>query len=283
MAAPYLYVRQQQQIQSLLGAFDVSETWLAVFTAAVSGGIIAKLIDYPVEWIKYYFGQRKSAKSLVDAHLDPLLKAADAIVGKTSSLADRDFSIDSEQQEASSTAPLDPDLIGLTYLYARFWGRINILAEESLGISLASDKRGAKLQKFIACLGSPQIRLVNRTHQNAIGELATDPSYDGRHRTIGLVEFGKKISEDSSAAAWCKPLIELLGKTKIKATRQQLLVYGVVAHALVDTLDPEHQSTHPRPPYSNKLSKAAVRQIERLVFGEYLKDIGARNQYTIEQ
>lgn len=258
----------------------MNETWLAIFTAAVSGGIVAKLIDYPVDWIKYYFGQRKSAKALVDAHLDPLLKAADAIVGKTSSLADRDFSIASEQHESIESTPLDPDLIGLAYLYARFWGRINILAEEGLGVSLSSDKRGAKLQKFIACLGSPQVRLVNRTHQNAIGELTTEPSYDGRQRTIGLVEFGKKISQDSSAITWCKPLFELLGKTKIKATRQQLLLYGVVAHALVDTLDPKHQSTHPRPSYNNKLSKAAKQQIEHLIFGEYLKETGARNQYT---
>ncbi len=258
----------------------MNETWLAFFVAAVSGGIVAKLIDYPVDWAKYHFGQRKSAKALVDAHLDPLLKAADAIVGKTSSLADRDFSISPEQHESAKLTPLDPDLIGLAYLYARFWGRINILAEESLGVSLASDERGAKLQKFIACLGSPQVRLVNRTHQNAIGELTTEPSYDGRQRTIGLVEFGKKIVEDSSATTWCKPLFEILGKTKIKATRQQLLVYGVVAQALVDTLDPKHESTHPRPPYSSKLSRAAKQQIEHLVFGEYLKGTGAHNQYT---
>lgn len=261
----------------------MNEAWLAVFVAALSGGIVAKLIDYPVDWIKYYFGQRKSAKALVDAHLDPLLKAADAIVGKTTSLADRDFSIESEQRESTNLPALDPDLIGLAYLYARFWGRINILAEESLGISLASDERGAKLQKFIACLGSPQVRLVNRTHQNAIGELTTEPSYDGRQRTIGLVEFGRKISEDSSAVTWCRPLLELLGKTNIKATRQQLLVYGVVAHALVDTLDPKHQSTHPRSSYDNKLSKGAKQQIEHLVFGEYLKGTGATNLYTNRQ
>jgi hypothetical protein len=258
----------------------MSETLLTIFGAALSGGIVAKLIDYPVDWIKYSFGQRKSAKALVDAHLDPLLKAADAIVGKTSSLADRDFSIKTEQGTGAPSSLLDPDLIGLAYLYARFWGRINILAEESLGVSLASDKRGAKLQEFIACLGSPQVRLVNRTHQNAIGELTTEPSYDGRKRTVGLVEFGNKVNENSSAIIWCGPLFELLGKTKIKATRQRLLVYGVVAHALVDTLDPKHQSSHPRDSYSNKLSKDAKQQIEHLVFGEYLRNTGARNRYT---
>lgn len=261
----------------------MNEKLLAIFIAALSGGLVAKLVDYPVDWIKYYFGQRKSAKALVDVHLDPLLKAADAIVGKTTSLADRDFAIGADQRGSTYVPALDPDLIGLAYLYARFWGRINILAEESLGVSLAADKRGAKLQKFLACLGSPQVRLVNRTHQNAIGELTTEPSYDGQQRTIGLVEFGKKISEDSSTVTWCRPLLELLGKTNRKAIRQQLLVYGVVAHALVDTLDPRHQSTHPRSSYDNKLCKSAKQQIEYLVFGEYLKGAGATNRYTSSQ
>ena len=253
---------------------------MSVFLAALSGGIIAKLIDYPVAWIKYHFGEKKSAKALVDAHLDPLLKAADAIVGKTTSLAERDFSIEAEQHEPASSNGLSQDLIGLAYLYARFWGRINILAEESLGVSLASDKRGAKLQQFIACLGSQRVRLVNRTHQNAIGELTTDLSFNGSRRTIGLVEFGGKLTEVTSAAAWCKPLLQLLAKTRITNARQRFLVYGVVVHALVDTLDPKHQSTHPRSSYGNKLSKSSKQEIEHLVFGEYLKETGANNQYT---
>jgi hypothetical protein len=258
----------------------MDETWLSIFAAALSGGIIAKLIDYPVDWVKYYFGGKKSAKAIVDVHLDPLLKAADAMVGKTSSLAERDFSMESEQHPRASLNDLSQDLIGLAYLYGRFWGRINILAEESLGVALASDKRGAKLQQFIACLGSQRIRLVNRTHQNAIGELTTDIPNDGSRRTIGVVEFGKKLTEEASAAAWCRPLLQLLAKSHIKAARQQLLVYGVVVHALVDTLDSKHQSTHPRSSYGNKLSKRSKQKIKYLVFGTYLKETGAKNQYT---
>ncbi|MCW8934501.1 MAG: hypothetical protein OQK98_07230 [Gammaproteobacteria bacterium] len=258
----------------------MNETWLPIFLAALSGGIVAKLIDYPVAWVKYYFGEKKSAKALVDAHLDPLLKAADAIIGKTKSLAERDFATETEKLSPASSNELSKDLIGLAYLYASFWGRINILAEESLGVSLASDKRGAKLQKFIACLGSQRIRLVNRTHQNAIGELTTDLSFDGGRRTIGLVEFDMKITEAASARAWCKPLFKLLANTRIKTDRQQLLVYGVIVHALVDTLDPKHQSTHPRPPYGNKLSKNSKKEIKHLVFGTYLNETGANNRYT---
>lgn len=259
----------------------MKDTWLPLFIAALSGGLIARLIDYLVAWIKASRSEKKSAKALVDAHLDPLLKAADAIVGKTTSLAERDFSFETCQGGPSSSNALSQDLIGLAYLYARFWGRIEILAEESLGMSLASDKRGAKLQLFIACLGSPQIRLVNRTHQNAIGEITTELSPLGGRRTIGVVEFGRKIVVDSSADAWSKPLIRLLAKARIN--RQRLLVYGVVLHALVDTLDPDHQSTHPRPSYANKLSKRSKQEIEHLVFGEYLSNACAVNHYTQRQ
>ncbi len=255
-------------------------TGLSLFIAALSGGLIAKLIDYPVAWIKSKRSEKKSAKALVDAHLDPLLKAADAIVGKTTSLAERDFSLQDPADKLISPNVLSQDLIGLAYLYARFWGRIEILAEESLGVSLASDKRGEKLQRFIACLGSQQIRLVNRTHQNAIGEITTELSFKGGRRTIGLVEFGRKIAEDGSAGAWCKPLVQILTDIRIKATRQRLLVYGVVVHALVDTLDPNHECTHPRPSYANKLSKSAKQEIEHLVFGEYLNEVDAVNKYT---
>jgi len=255
-------------------------SWLPLFVAALSGGLIARLIDYLVAWVKASRSEKKSAKALVDAHLDPLLKAADAIVGKTTSLAERDFSLQAGQHEPLPPNALNQDLIGLAYLYARLWGRIEILAEESLGMSLASDERGAKLQRFIACLGSQRIRLVNRTHQNAIGEITTELSPLGRRRTIGVVEFGRKIAEDRSADAWCKPLIQLLATTHIKTTRQQLFVYGVVLHALVDTLDPNHQSTHPRFSYANKLSKRSKQEIEHLVFGEYLNTLGAVNQYT---
>lgn len=259
----------------------MKDTWLlSVFLAALSGGLIAKLIDYPVAWIKASRREKKSAKALVDAHLDPLLKAADAIVGKTTSLAERDFSVQTDQRGLAPSSALTQDLVGLAYLYARFWGRINILAEESLGMSLAADKRGAKLQRFIACLGSQRIRLVNRTHQNAIGEITTELSFNGGRRTIGLVEFGTKIAEAGSADAWCKPLTQLLAKTRTKAARQRLLVYGVVVHALVDTLDPDHQSTHPRMSYANKLSKNSKQEIVHLVFGEYLTEVGATNRYT---
>lgn len=252
----------------------------ALFAAALSGGIVARLIDYVYTWARDALNKRSSAKAIIDAHLDPILKAADAVIGKTKSLAGRDFELFMRDDKAAQNADFNPDLIGLVYLYARLWGKFEILARQSLGVSLSSDKRGVKLQQFIACLGSPKIRLVNRTHQNAIGELTTELSPTGELRTIGVVEFQQKISGTSPASVWCEPLIQLLTRSKEKAVRQQLLVYGVVVHALVDTLDPSHQSTHPRDPYPNKLSEKSKHEVNRLVFDEYLSKIGAINRYT---
>ncbi|QNH18558.1 hypothetical protein HEP74_03730 [Xanthomonas sp. SS] len=258
---------------------NLTFTWTSLFTAAISGGAVAKIADHLVSWIGRLRKERKSAKSVVDAHLDPLLKAADAISGKTISLAERDF-IPLSGRDDAATHSLDPDLIGLTYLYANFWSRIEILERESLGISLSVDKRGRKLSKFIACLGSKQIRLVNRTHQKAIGEIASQVLSTGGLRTIGVVEFGEIITSNESAKKWCAPLTQLLSDTTTKATRQKLLVYGVVLHALVDTLDPTHLSTHERPSYPNKLSNESKRRVKHLIFGEYLKGIDAHNNYT---
>jgi len=250
---------------------------LTLFIAAVSGGLASTLIEqFVIAPIRAHWKQRKAAKDIVDAHLDPLLKAADAIVGKTISLAERDFI---PLTGHTGQGP-DTNLIGLTYLYASFWGRVEILRAESLGVSISGDPRGKKLSKFITCFESQRIRLVNRTHQKAIGELATELRADGALRTIGVVEFGEKLSAGSIAEGWCKPLTDLLQGTGEKSIRQKLLMYGIVLHSLVDTLDPDHHSTHERSSYPNKLSKESKRRIEHLVFREYLQGTGATNRYA---
>ena len=245
--------------------------WWSLVTAAFSGGLAIKLLEYPISWIKYQFKERKDAKSLVDKHLDPLLKTADAICGKTISLAQRDFS--------SPSGTIDAELIGLTYLYAAFWSRLVILDRESLGVSLNDDKRGKKLVAFRSCLESQRIRLVDKTHQIAIGEIATEMgAVPLRTRTI--VDFTRIVGEDPHLSFWLAPLKAELQNINIKKMRQRILVYGVVLHAMIDTLDEKHASTHVRTPQPNKLSVASTRTIKHLVFARYLKGIGAVNRYT---
>jgi len=185
--------------------------WWSLVTAAFSGGVVLKVLEYCISWIKYHFKERKDAKSLVDRHLDPLLKAADAICGKTISLAQRDF--------AASGGTLDMELIGLTYLYAAFWSRLVILDRESLGVSLNGDKRGKKLVAFRACFESQRIRLVDKTHQIAIGEVATEMGTTPL-RTRTIVDFTQKIEEEPHVSPWLAPLRAELKNIHVKKTRQ---------------------------------------------------------------
>ena len=246
-------------------------TWWSLVTAAFSGGLALKLIEYLISWVKYQFKERKDAKSLVDKHLDPLLKTADAICGKTISLAERDFS--------SPKGTIESELIGLTYLYAAFWSRLVILDRESLGVSLNEDPRGKKFVAFRSCLESQRIRLVDKTHQIAIGEIATDTGA-APLRTRTIVDFTQKIEEESHFSTWLEPLKGELKNIRVKKTRQRILVYGTVLHAMIDTLDEKHASSHVRKPHPNKLTVASKQTIKHLVFARYLKGIGATNKYT---
>jgi hypothetical protein len=65
--------------------------WFKLITAALGGGLTVKLFDIVYQEIRRHFDQSQSAKRFVDEHLDPLLKAADELVGKLRSLADDDF------------------------------------------------------------------------------------------------------------------------------------------------------------------------------------------------
>lgn len=257
--------------------------WSTLLTAAFSGGVAVKLLDYGVEWIKSRHQSKKTAEDVVNAHLDPLLKAADEIVGKTCSLAERDFTPLIHQEGAITSQDINPDLMGLMYLYAKLWSRIEILERDALGVSIANDERGVQLKNFLACLGSQRIRLVDRVHQKAIGEITTTALNNGTLRTIGVVEFTDRVLNDETAKSWIAPLYALLSSVHIKARRQRLLVYGVVIHALIDELDPAYHTTHPRPTYPHKLSRESKRGIRYRVFKVYLKRNRGFERYINEE
>jgi hypothetical protein len=61
--------------------------------------------------------------------LDPLLKAADEVVGKLHSLAIEDFKNFGEQAIALNPIS-DKDFGGLIYLFGRFWAQIEIMRQD---------------------------------------------------------------------------------------------------------------------------------------------------------
>lgn len=63
------------------------------------------------------------------------------------------------------------------------------------------------------------------------------------------------------------------------AVRQRLLRYGIVVHAMIDTLDPGHDVSRNRRSYPNKLSYKSWNELERRVFRVYLKFVKGTQKY----
>lgn len=252
--------------------------WLRLLAAAFGGGLIVKLLDIVYQEARRRTDRSEAAKQFVDRHLDPLLKAADELVGKLVSLAGEDF---------KSLREVDPDVRrmenndfgGLIFLFAKFWANMEIIRREGLSVAIVKDLRGRRLQEFMDCIESRGIRIVDRISQRAVGELMLTDRRDGRHETIFFIEFVRSIESDPEARRWLSPLAQILSRTRHTSERQRLLRYGLVIHAMIDTLDPDHQVTRDRSPYANKLSKKSWRDLKYRVFGRYLKFVPKPEKY----
>lgn len=255
-------------------------TWLDLFAAAVGGGFTVKVLDIGYQEFQRRSERKRKAQSFVDEHLDPLLKAADEVVGKIRSLAQRDFQSLRSLDGRVPAEDLGPgDLANLAYLVARFWARVEILRLESLYIALSKDRRGARLRSFLGCLESQRVRIVDRAQQRAIGEVMLDRTGGGSVGCASYVDFVGRYRTDGEFRRWIEPLVTVLARTRHTAERQRLLLYGVVLHALTDSLDPKHEVSRDRPSYANKLTRRTRRALRFRVFGLYLKFVKCSEKY----
>jgi hypothetical protein len=251
--------------------------WLQLFTAAFGGGVTVKAIDIIYQEVRRRLDKTQTVTKFLDDHLDPLLKAADEVVGKLHSLATEDFKTLAGRKMTLN--PLrDNDFGSLLYLFSRFWARIEIIRQEGLSIAISRDRRGAMLQSFLACLESRKVRIVDRISQRAIGELLTKPASD-TGRTSGYVEFVRALETSEDARRWIEPLATVFCRMQHTSDRQQLLQYGIVVHALIDTLDPTHVVTSKRPSYPNKLTTKTRNELKYRVFQVYLKFVADRGKF----
>jgi hypothetical protein len=254
-------------------------SWFQLFTAALGGGVTVKAVDIIYQEIRRRLDKTQTASQFVDEHLDPLLKAADEVVGKLHSLATEDFkSLAGQQLELGPIS--NNDFGSLLYLLSRFWARVEIFKQEGLSVAIAKDKRGSQLQGFFACLESRKMRIVDRISQRAIGELLIKPSPDFL-RNIGYVEFVRAVEMNEETKRWIQPLVATLSRTSHTPDRQQLLKYGVVIHAMIDTLDPTHIVTSKRPSYPRKLADRTRRDLKYRVFAVYLRFVTTPEKYFL--
>lgn len=247
--------------------------WSKLFVAAIGGGGVVKLLDIGYLELRRRADKHQSATSFVDQHLDPLLKAADELVGKLLSLGKEDF------KTFGYLPGNDPfahnDFGSTVYLTARFWAQIEILREQALYVSFSEDQRGRALQSFLASLESRGVRLIDRISQRAVGETLIQGN---GALTVRYIEFIKSL-ENTDTARWLAPLAALLKRATHTTERQQLLKYAIVVHAMIDTLDPGHSVTRDRPGIAGKVSTHTWRDLNYRVFGTYLRFINNREKY----
>lgn len=237
-----------------------------LLAAAVSGGLGTRVLDWLHDEWKRRSGESRSAKQIVEHHLDPILKSADELVGKVRSLAVTDFA----ELQPSRLADPDADIgfLSTMYLFAQFWSWLQILRRESAYIVLSSVQDGRRLQAFMNALEARGVRLVGRAVQRGIGEALIDTG----PRAISLYEFVRRHAEadGEQLRRWLLPVKGILLASQQASSRQQILVYGAVVHAMLKTLDPKQKVTKNRPGWGNKLSNKSRKELELRVFRVYL-------------
>ena len=253
--------------------------WVQLISAALGGGATVKALDIAYQEFRQRSERSRSARKFLDDHLDPVLKAADELVGKLRSLAESDFkSLHDVRQGSGIQDRISANTKAVAFLFAILWARIEILNRQALSIALSESRQGKSLQSFLDCLESKRIRIVDRILQRAIGELMIKDA-NGILSTNQFITFAKSYAVDAEVRGWLKPLLLVLSRTSHTYERQKVLQYGVVVHAFIDTLDPKHLVTRERPSFPNKLSRRSWRDLNYRVFGRYLPFVSETSKY----
>ncbi|MFZ5518470.1 MAG: hypothetical protein ACOY90_17710 [Candidatus Zhuqueibacterota bacterium] len=257
----------------------MSTSLLDLLGAGFISGLIVKLLDYFYREYSLKSQEKKSARKLIDKNLDPILKASDELVGKIRSLAQADF-----QELIRAPRPVRKDFekwfpyLDLMYLFAHFWARIQILRLEGLFANLGTDKRGNKLLAFFRALESAKIGLVGRAWQRGMGD-SLIKQVGADYYAISFADFTKEFLSNEEFNRWFVPLLTVLFNVKDSATRQRLLVYCAIVHALIDTLDEKHIVTGEKPGWPNKLTQKSRRDLQFRTFRLYLPFVKNPGRY----
>ena len=248
---------------------------LRLLGAGLLGALLVKVVEIGYQEVRRGSERRRTARRFVDEHLDPVLKAADELVGKLRSLAMADFKT---LRARHGSHERNHDLADVLYLVARLWASLELFRGGGQTVSVVRDKRGKRLAAFADCLESRRVRIVRRSSQRAVAEMALVPG-DAGMEVIRFVDFVRRFEEDVEAQRWLAPLERALGRMEHTADRQRLLRYGIVVHAMIDTLDSKHDVSKDRRTYGHKLSYKSWSELERRVFRVYLKFVKGTQKY----
>lgn len=90
---------------------------VTIGTAALGGGVAVKFLDVVFQELKEWRVGRSDISRNVDRNLEPLLRAADELVGKLRSLAEQDFL---PIRYADINKLDDPGVGSVVYLFVQF-------------------------------------------------------------------------------------------------------------------------------------------------------------------
>lgn len=257
----------------------MATSWIDILGAGLSGGLVVKGFDYIYQEYLRRSKARKTAKDLIDRHIDPILKSSDELVGKIRSLAQSDFTeLNKAERPSGSDFEEWCPYLDIIYLFSQFWSWIQILRIEGLFVNIGADERGKKLLSFFRALESTKTRLLARSWQRAIGETLLKQTGNGL-RTLTYPEFVECFLSKNEFRRWYKPFISVLTRLNHTRERQRFLIYGAIIHALIDTLDNDHLVTRYKPGWPNKLSKKSKRSLRYRVFRIYLPFVENYSQY----
>jgi hypothetical protein len=248
--------------------------------AFVTGGAAFGIVEFLYKVLRTRTEDRKRQTESAESRLDPVVKSADQLSAKLRALGERDF-LEVPQRPGASSLNALVEYLNVLYLVVEFWAQIEVLRASGSYWELARDKRGLQLASFLRCLESRDVRLVSRAMQRGLGEsLIADTG-----KVISFHAFVLKYQADEGIRQWLEPLSEMLDATRVGAKktrrkmRQRWLQYGVIVHALIDTLDEEHHVGRDRPGLPNKLSDRTKRDLRNRVFKLYLPDVRRSHKY----
>ena len=241
------------------------------------GGLITTVVS---GWLKHWLSSRqesarsrRSARSVVDSHLDPILKSAEEVVAKVNALAVQDFKplFDPQPPELRYE---EFDHLSFYYTLIHFWARLEILRLEATFTNLADDKkRGAKLISCLRAIESRRIRLLSREEQRVLAEMLIIEHGESGYRSLTIVEFLKARKSDSFLRQWTALLAPPENTSERSRWRQHVLHYGVVVHAMLRQLDPENKITRPHRLHVNKMTEATRESIRYRLIKNYMPEL----------
>ena len=252
-------------------------TTLATIIGVIGAPIIWEIFKFFYPDIKQFFGAKSDAKRILYKHINSILKSGDELLGKIHSLARNDFTslrnVDKREEH---------DVIYIMYLFANFWGRLMIMKIDSDYTALSQITKGQELLKFVTAYEASKKRIIDRSIQRTLGEsLIVDNNNKFRLKT--LYEFSKEYEiEDSGIKKLFKPLRDLLENCGPIETRQKILQFGIIIHALLDHYDSKHKIIRDRKSYENKLTQKTKESLQGRIFKHYIPFVMHHNKYYIK-